>query len=157
MKLVKDYMKKNVLTVRSSDSIFRAAEKLSKRHVSGVPVVVKGKKVIGIITESDIIKFMKLDLSKNHSELAAEPHALSVVLLTLIKDHIKMKKDLERLSKIKVKDFMTRDVVSVSPENNILEAAGLLDKHEITRVPVIDKGRLVGIISRCDLIKALIG
>ena len=156
MKLVKNYMKTKVRKVRPTHSIFKAAELLSKYHISGAPVV-RGNKVVGIITETDIIRFMKLDLSKSHSEFAAEPHSLSIVLLALIKDHLDVKKHLEQLSKIRVKDFMTREVVSVSPDENIIEAANLLDKHHIDRLPVIDGGKLVGIISRCDLIRALVG
>lgn len=155
MKLVKDYMKRKVITVKPTDSIFKVAETLSKHHISGTPVVRKGK-VLGVITESDIIKFMKLDLSKTHTELIAEPHALSIVILALIKDHLGVKKHLEKMSKIQVKDFMTRDVISVKPDENILDAANLLEENHIDRLPVINKGRLVGIISRCDLIKALI-
>lgn len=155
MKLVKDYMKRKVITVRSAESIFKAAHTLSKHHISGAPVV-RNRKVVGVITEADIIKFMKLDLSKTHTELMSEPHALSVVILTLIKDQMSMKKHLEKMSKIKVKDFMATDVISVPPDENILEAANTLDKYQIDRLPVIRKGKLVGIISRCDLIKALV-
>lgn len=155
MKLVKGYMKRKVIRVKPKDSIFEVAETLSKHHISGAPVVNNGR-VVGIITETDIIRFMKLDLSRNHSELVAEPHALSVVILTLIKDQLGVKKQLEKMSKIQVKDFMTRSVISVSPEENILEAATLLDKYHIDRLPVIKKGKLVGIISRCDIIKALL-
>lgn len=155
MKLVKDYMKTRVRKVRPTYSIFKAAEILSKYHISGTPVV-RGDKVIGIITESDIIRFMKLDMSKTHSELAGEPHALSVLLLTLIKDHLDVKKHLEQLAKIRVKDFMTKDIISISSEESIIEAANLLEEHHIDRLPVIDNGKLVGIISRCDLIKALV-
>lgn len=155
MKLVKDYMKRKVITVKSTDSIFKVAKILSRHHISGTPVVNNGR-VVGIITETDIVKFMKLDLSKTHAELLAEPHALSIVILTLIKDQLGMKKELERLSKIRVRDFMSSEVISVPPDENILEAASLLDKNHIDRLPVIRNGRLVGIISRCDLIKALI-
>ncbi len=155
MKLVKDYMKRKVVTVKPTDSIFKVAEALSKHHISGAPVVNK-RKVVGVITETDIVKFMKLDLSKTHTELVAEPHALSIVILALIKDQLGVKKDLERMSKIKVNDFMTRDVISVSSNENILEAANLLDKYNVDRLPVINKRRLVGIISRGDMIKALL-
>jgi len=155
MKLVKDYMKRKVITVKPTDSIFKVAETLSKHHISGTPVVNK-RKVVGIITETDIVKFMKLDLSKTHAELVAEPHALTVVILALIKDQLGVKKHLEKMSKIKVSDFMTKEVISVPPDENILEAAALLDKHHIDRLPVINKGRLGGIISRCDLIRALL-
>lgn len=156
MKLVKDYMRKRVITAKPTDSIFRVASILSKHHISGVPVV-NGRKVVGVVTEADIIRFMKLDLSKTHAELMVEPHALSVVILTLIKDQLGVKKHLERMSRIKVKDLMSKDVISIQPSENILEAANILDRYQIDRVPVISKGRLVGLIARCDLIRALVG
>ena len=156
MKLVKDYMKRKVITVKPTDSIFKVASILSKHHISGTPVVNK-RKVVGVITETDIVRFMKLDLSKTHTELMAEPHALSVVILTLIKDQLSLKKHLERMSKIQVKDLMTKEVISITRDENILEAATLLDKNQIDRLPVINRGKLVGIIARADLIKALVG
>lgn len=155
MKLVKDYMKWKVITAKPTDSIFKVAEILSKHHISGAPVVHK-RKVIGVITETDIVKFMKLDLSKAHAELMTEPYALSVVILALIKDQLGVKKHLEGMSKIQVKDMMSKNIISVGPDENILEAATLLDKHNIDRLPVIRKGNLIGIIARCDLIRALI-
>ncbi len=155
MKLVKDYMKKKVKKTRPSYSIFKAAEIMSKYHLSGMPVV-RGNKVIGMITEADIIKFMKIDLSKNNAALAAEPHSISIVLLTLLKGEIDLKREIERLSKFKVKDFMTKGVISVAPDVSILEAANTMDKYEIDRLPVIEVGKLVGIVSRSDLIKALL-
>ncbi len=155
MKLVRDYMRKKVIKVKPIDSIFKVASILSKHHISGAPVVNRHK-VIGVITEADIIRFMKLDISKTHTELAAEPHALSVVILALIKDQLGVKKHLERMSKIQVKDLMAKDVISIASTENILEAATLLDKYQIDRLPVINKGKLVGIIARYDLIKALV-
>ena len=155
MKLVKDYMKKKVISCRQADSIFKVASILSKHHISGMPVV-KNKRVLGVITEADIVRFMKLDLSKTHTELMAEPHALSGVILTLIKDQLGVKKQLERMSRIKVKDLMSKDVISIKPDENILEAATRLDQNQIDRLPVVRNGKLVGIIARADLIRALV-
>lgn len=155
MRLVKDYMKRKVISVKPADSIFKVAEILSKHHISGAPVVRKGR-VVGVITESDIIKFMKLDLSKSHADLLTEPYALSVVILMLINDQLDVKKQLEKMSKIKVEDFMSTDVISIEPDDGILDASKLLDKYDIDRLLVIKKGSLVGILSRCDLIKSLL-
>ncbi len=153
MKLVKDYMKKKVFCVKPSDSIFKAAHILARHHISGAPVL-KNRKLMGIITEADMIKFIKLDVTGG-SALMAEPHILSVVLLALIKDQLGVKKRLEKLARVNVKDFMARDVISIKPEESILEAANILDKNQIERLPVVKSGRLVGIISRCDIIRAL--
>ncbi|MBI2547089.1 MAG: CBS domain-containing protein [Candidatus Aenigmarchaeota archaeon] len=148
-------MKRKVISVKPADSIFKVAEILSKHHISGAPVVRKGR-VVGVITESDIIKFMKLDLSKSHADLLTEPYALSVVILMLINDQLDVKKQLEKMSKIKVEDFMSTDVISIEPDDGILDASKLLDKYDIDRLLVIKKGSLVGILSRCDLIKSLL-
>ena len=93
MKLIKHYMRKKVITIKPSDSVFKAAQILSKNHISGAPVVLNGK-VQGVITEADMIRFMKLDVSEIHAELATEPHTLSVVILALIKDQFGVKKTL---------------------------------------------------------------
>ena len=155
MKLVKDYMKTKIRKVKPRDSIFKVAEIFSKYHISGAPVV-RGKKVVGVITGSDIIRFMKLDLSKTHSEFAVEPHTISILVLALVKDQLGIKERLENLSKILAKDLMTREVIAIGPDESILEAATKLDEHKIERLPVVENGKLIGIISRSDLIRALL-
>lgn len=155
MKLVKDYMKRKVIKVKPTDSVFKVIKLLSKHHIAGVPVVDK-KKTVGVITETDLIRFMKLDLEKRHSELMSEPHTLSIVMMSLIKDQLSVKKKLANLSRIKVKDFMSENVIFIDPDESIIEAANIFDKNHIDRLPVIDEGRLVGIITRCDLIRALL-
>ena len=154
MKLVKDYMKKKVLHLRPGDSIFKVAKFLSKHHISGAPVVNKGK-VIGIISETDLIKYMRLKLP-SESSMTHEFHVLSILLISMVKDHLEFKKELEKMAKIKVKDLMSRDVIWISPNESIIDAATVMEKNRIDRLPVIDSGRLVGIIARPDLIRALI-
>ncbi len=154
MKLVKDYMRKKVVTFKPNDSIFKVAKGLSKYHISGVPVV-KGRKVVGIISESDIIKYMDLKLPEDEVRME-EPHLLSILILSLVKDHLEFKKELEKMAKIKVKDLMSKDVVSIEPDENIVEAATVMEKNHIDRLPVLDRNKLVGIIARADLIRALI-
>lgn len=153
MKLVKDYMTKNVITFKPEDSIFTVAEKFYKNHISGAPVV-RNDKVVGIISETDIIKFMRISISR--TEPIPEPHLLTLLLVGLVKGHFALKHELEKLSKIEVKDLMSGNVVSITSDQPIIEAATLITKHKINRLPVIDDGKLVGIITRADLIKALI-
>ncbi len=154
MKLVKDYMKKKVIYFKPDDSIFDVAEILSKHHISGAPVVKKNK-LVGVISETNIIEYMKMNISAVRPG-SAEPHILTLLAVTLVKDGLGIKKELERLSRIKVKDLMSTNVVSISSDQNILEAATVLEKNDIERLPVVDDSKLVGIITRADLIKALI-
>lgn len=154
MKLVKDYMKKKVVYFKPDDSIFKVAKVLSKHHISGAPVVSKSK-VVGVISETDLIKYMRLKLP-GESPLTHEFHILSILMISMVKEHWEFRKEIEKMAKIKVRDLMSKDVISISPEENIIEAATMMEKNKIDRLPVIRSGRLVGIIARPDLLRALI-
>jgi len=152
MKKVGDFMNPKVIHFKPEDSIFEVAKVFSKNDISGAPVV-KGKKVIGVISECDLVKFMSSKLRKKSS--TAIP-SLSLLVLSFIKNHVDLRSELKRVSKTKIKDFMTKKVVSISSDKSLLEAASMMEKNDINRLPVVDKGNLVGIIARADLIKALI-
>lgn len=154
MKLVKDYMKRKVIYFKPDDSIFDVARVLSKHHISGGPVVENGK-IVGVISETDIIEYMKLNISTRRVDIA-EPHVLALLIANIAKDGLRIKKELERLSKIEVKDLMSKDVITISSNESILEAATLLEKNDIDRLPVVENNKMVGIITRADLIRALI-
>lgn len=154
MKLVKDYMKRKVVYFKPSDSIFDAAKILSKRHISGAPVV-KGGKVVGVISESDIIKFMKMKLPEADI-LTHEPHALTILVANFVREGINFIREIRKISKCTVEDFMSKEVISIGPDASILDAAEIMEKYHIDRLPVIEKGRLRGIIARIDLIKAML-
>ncbi len=154
VKTVKEFMSKKVVKFSPDDSVFDVARAFAKRHISGAPVVDKGN-VIGVISETDITKFMELE-SPTEDALMHEPHLISLMILGVVKNHIKFRKHLEKISKIKVKDLMNKKIVSISSVASISDAALMMDKNDVNRLPVIDDGRLVGVIARADLIKALI-
>lgn len=152
IKRVKDYMSKKVVKFSAEDSVFKVAKILSKKNISGAPVVKKGK-LIGIISESDIVKFMQMKLP---SLSAGKPPFLSLIFASLIRDHLRFKKELKRISRFKVENVMSKNVITISPEETILEAATKMAKHDVNRLPVVKNGKLIGIISRADLIRALL-
>jgi CBS domain-containing protein len=154
MKLVKDYMEKEVIWFKPDDSIFTVAEKFYKNHISGAPVMDKDE-VIGVISETDIIRFMRISIPAT-GEAVAEPHLLTLLLAGLVKGQIALKKELKRLAEVEVKDLMCDKVVSITSDKSVIEAATMICKHKVNRLPVIDDGKLVGMITRSDLIKALI-
>ncbi|MEM5883030.1 MAG: CBS domain-containing protein, partial [Candidatus Aenigmatarchaeota archaeon] len=105
---------------------------------------------------SDIIKFVSMKLQK--SDLTQIP-SLSLLLFDFIKsskEYLQMKKEINKILKVKVKDVMTKEVITISPEASLIEAASLMEKNDVNRLPVIENDKLVGIIAREDLIKALI-
>jgi CBS domain-containing protein len=161
MKKVKDYMSKRVVYLRPDDTIFKAAKIFCKKGISGAPVVDSGtnKRIVGVISESDVVRFMgtKICNVKNFlSDLAYQ--SLSIMFLQFInmgKNHLRMRKKFDKLVKIRVKDVMSKKVVSVSPEDSIFDAAEKMDSKKVNRLPVVKKRKLVGIIARADLVRAL--
>lgn len=157
MKKVKDFMRSDVFFVKPDHSVFDVAKVFSQNNISGAPVVEKGK-VIGVISLSDIIGFMNLNLA-DPDTVSHEPTSLSFLFLNLVKmgkDFVGFKKELERISRTQIKHMMSREVVCISPDAGLFEAAQVMERSDVNRLPVIENGKLVGIIARADLIKALI-
>ena len=154
MKLVKRYMKRKVVKFSPNDSIFEVAKVFSKNNISGAPVV-RNNKVVGVISEGDILNFLKIKLPEA-SGLAEEPHVLTLMIANFVKEGIEFINEAKNISKTKVDNFMSKEIISISPEANILEAAQIMATHKVNRLPVITGEKLVGIISRADLIKALL-
>lgn len=154
MKLVKHYMKKKVIYFSPKDSVFKVAKVLSEHNISGAPVVHE-KKVVGVISEADIINFMRIKLPKVEG-LAEEPHVLALIMANFVKTGIDFITEIKKISKIKVENFMSRDVLSINPDAEILEAAEIMAKHQVDRLLVVVNEKLIGIISRADLIRALL-
>ena len=131
--LVKNWMSKNVITVDVNDSM-QDAMKLLKEHDIRMLPVMKKDKLVGIITDRDLKKASASDAT------TLEVHEL-----------------LYLLTKIKVKDIMTKDVVTVPPEFTAEETAQVLLRNKISGAPVVDaSGRLVGTITQADIFRVLI-
>ncbi len=116
--IASDIMTRKVATIHPGASVQEAAQLLDQKRISGAPVVDPDGKIIGIITEADIIS----------------------------------KVDREGLCVI---DIMSHDVIAVDEETPVNEIAALLTERKIKRVPVVEKGKLVGIVSRADIVHAV--
>jgi len=131
--LVKNWMSKNVITVDVNDSMEDAMKNLKEHDIRMLPVMKKGK-LVGIVTDRDLKKASASDAT------TLEVHEL-----------------LYLLTKIKVKDIMTRDVITVPPDYTVEETAQVLQKNRISGAPVVDAdGQLVGTITQTDLFRVLI-
>ncbi|HVO93160.1 MAG TPA: CBS domain-containing protein [Terriglobales bacterium] len=140
----RDVMVAPVVTVKPSDSVMDVAKIFLERRISAVPVVEESGKIVGIISEGDLM---------HRSEAGTErrrPWWLRVFVgeETLAVDYVKAHAR-------KVADVMTRDVVTATPDTPLHEIASLLEKHSIKRVPIVSNGQLVGIVSRANLIQAV--
>ncbi len=140
----RDVMVSPVITVRASATVRHVASILLKHRISAVPVVDDGK-VIGVVTESDLL---------HRTEAGTErPYSWWLGLLT---GDAQMASDYVRSHAVKVNDVMTREVVTTGPETPLHEIAMLLEKHGIKRIPIVDRNdQLVGIVSRANLLQAV--
>jgi CBS domain-containing protein len=152
MPVAEKVMVKDVKTFKPGDKLSKVAKTFAEHGISGAPVVDDENKVIGIITEHDIIK-----LGEKYPNLLTpiESH-LPLVIGLSIKDYDPegVAKALNDIKEKKVGDVMSRNVVTASPSAGLGEIARMMQKHKINRIPVVDeKGKLLGLITRADLIK----
>lgn len=131
--LVKNWMSKNVVTIDVNDSMQDAMRLLKKHDIRMLPVMKKGK-LVGIVTDRDLKKASASDAT------TLDVHEL-----------------LYLLTKIKVKDIMTKDPVTVQPDYTVEETAQVLLENKISGAPVVDqKGKVIGTITQTDIFKVLI-
>jgi acetoin utilization protein AcuB len=131
--LVKNWMSKKVVTIDVNDSM-QDAMKLLKEHEIGMLPVLKKAKLVGIVTDRDLKRASASDAT------TLEIHEL-----------------LYLLSRIKVKDIMTKEPITVPPDFTVEETAEILLKNKISGVPVVDKkGQILGTITKSDVFRVLI-
>lgn len=146
-----EIMTTQVISIGPDESIENAVKLLAEYNISGLPVVDENRKVIGIISSSDIVKFSgSLHIvSLIGSSGWVSPYTDVSARATYSKGH-------QLLASKKVRDIMTKKVISVQETASAEEVAHILTKRRINRLPVTDaNGTLVGIITRSDLIAAL--
>ena len=139
-----DVMTSNVISVRADASVGEIAEILLTNRISGVPVVDDAGNVIEIVSEGDLIHRVEVGTERRRSWWLELLSSKQILAHEFIKAHAR-----------KAADLMTRHVITVKPDTPLSDLAGLLDKHGIKRVPVTENGKLVGIVSRANLVQAL--
>jgi CBS domain-containing protein len=140
----RDVMVWPVITAKLSASVREVAELLVKYRISAVPVVDERDRLVGIVSEGDLLHRAEADTEQRPSWW----------LLTLMSTEA-LASDYVKARARRVEDVMTRDVITVPPSTPVHEIATLLEKNAIKRVPVIENDRLVGIVSRANLIQAV--
>ena len=123
--LVKDYMSKEIISFHKSDSIFEVKRVLLEKKISGAPIISKSGKLIGIISETDI---MKQIIDSKYFNMP--------------------------MSRTTVSKYMTKNVDYISPNETIFDAAEKFLRLKRKRFPVMESNRILGIISRVDIIAA---
>jgi CBS domain-containing protein len=140
----RDVMVSPVITLKPTATVREAAKLFLDRHISAAPVVDDQGKVVGIISEGDLLHRVEAGTE------IRRPWWLRILASeeTIVQDYIKAHAR-------RVGDVMTRNVVTVSPDAPLQEVANLLESKRIKRVPVLSNGQLVGIVSRANIVQAV--
>jgi CBS domain-containing protein len=140
----RDVMTAPVVTVRPETRVEEIAQLLLEHRISGVPVVDADGRLLGIVTEGDLMR---------RPEIGTERHR--GWWLRFFGDERARAEEYARAHGSRAEQVMTRNVVTVSDEASVGEIARLLEEHHIKRVPVVRDGRVVGIVSRANLLHGL--
>ncbi len=131
---VKDIMIKDVVAISPEDTFYDIVELFSEKKISGAPVAV-GDKPIGMVSESDVMKFIS-----------------SKQLISMLESE---SKEMKGKASLQAKQFMTKKLVFVKPSDDLSSVIKIMNEKDINRVPVVDKGKLTGIITRADVVSVI--
>jgi len=147
-----DVMTTNVVTVGPETPVQEVAKILSERSISGVPVVDAANRLVGIVSEGDLLHRVETGTERRPDRRTGRRR--SWWLDTIGADE-ELARDYVKSHGRTARDVMTSEVTFVSDTTELGEIANILESKRIKRVPVVRDGRLVGIVSRANLVRAL--
>ena len=139
-----DVMAKNVITVGPDACVQDVAHILLSARISGVPVVGQNGELLGIVSEGDLMRRVEAGTGRRRPWWLTIFFGREALAADFIKEHSR-----------RVADVMTRDVITAAPDTPLWTIANLLEKNAIKRVPIVQDGKVVGIVSRANLLQAL--
>jgi CBS domain-containing protein len=139
-----EVMTRKVLTVGPDDTLSDAIQLMLQNRVSGLPVVGSQGELIGMLTEGDLLR-----RAESHTE-RQRPRWLEFLV-----GPGKLADEYVHTHSRRVGDVMTSGVMTAAPNTPLEDVVSMMEKHRIKRLPVLDDGRLVGIVSRANLLQAL--
>jgi CBS domain-containing protein len=138
-----DVMTRNVVTVSPDTTVAELVNLLLTRNISGVPVVDADGTLVGVVTEGDLVRRSELGTERKRGGWLAFFTATATMAQEYVRSHGS-----------KVRDLMTPGVVAVSRDTSLLDIADLMEERHVRRVPVVEDGKVVGIVSRANLLRA---
>jgi CBS-domain-containing membrane protein len=139
-----DVMVHDVVTIGPDEPVSKAVQLMVDHDISALPVVDDDRRVIGVLSEADLIHREKIGTEKHRAWWLEAIMPASVLALDYAKSHGR-----------KVSELMSENVISAAEDTPLSEIASLLEKHRIKRIPILKDGKLIGIVSRSNLIQAL--
>jgi CBS-domain-containing membrane protein len=147
MQTAKEIMSKEVITVGMKTSVSELADILWKNRISGVPVLDENGNVVSVVTESDLIDQTK----KIHI-----PTMISILdSVIFLESSKKTEKEIKKMAGNTVEDICSIELVSVSEDTGLDEIATIMAEKSVHTLPVIQDGKLVGVIGKSDIIRSM--
>jgi len=143
---VKDIMTNNVVTCDVTTPVNEVANKLVDNHITGMPVL-DGEKIVGIITEADLI------MQKAKIQIPQYIQILDSYLY--LEDPSEVETELKKITGMTAKEVMTAKPITIGSNDSVSDLATLIEENHINPIPVVDNDKLVGIVSRADIVKLL--
>jgi CBS domain-containing protein len=144
--IVADVMTRNCITIAPDATVEEAVNLMLGRHISGLFVVDKAGDLAGVITEGDLLRRDEIGTQRNRPWW-----------LRLLASPARQAADFTQANGRHVRDVMTEDVVSIAQDAPLEDVVAAMEKNRIKRLPVTADGKVVGVVSRTDLLRALIG
>jgi len=141
---VKNVMSKNVLFAHPETTYEEAAKLMYENNLSGLPVIDNKGNLVGIISEKDLFRAMY----PNYEDFIANPEEYF--------NHEEQEQKILEIKNNPISMYMSKKVVSISPETSLMAAGGIMLAHHLHRLPVVEDGKLVGIVSREDIYKSIL-
>lgn len=141
---VGDVMTRKTISVRPDAAVSEAVRAMLEARVSGLPVIEAGGKLVGIVTEGDFLRRAETGTARQR------PRWLEFLL-----GPGRLAADYVRTHARRVDEVMTRDVATIAPGAPLADAVLLMERKRVKRLPVVEGGRVVGILARADLLRAL--
>lgn len=147
MRTIADIMTREVVTVTRNTSIRQLAELFETRHFGSIPVVDDNGKLVGIVSSSDLIE---------QGRSLHIPTVISIFDWVIpIEGEKTLEKELQRMTAQTVGEICTEKVLTVAPSDTVTTAADLMGTHKLHALPVVENGKVVGIVARIDIIRTL--
>ncbi len=152
---VKDIMNTDVVYVKPQDSLKKIVKLLDKHNIKGMPVVNEENKVVGVVTEKDILKYTRWIIGQpvkdlhqlfdqEEEEVAESSHAVGQRAVDVV----------ELVANVTAETLMTGKVITEKKELPVIDLVKLMNKHDINRVPIVNERKeLIGIVTRADILK----
>lgn len=140
-------MTTNVITAGPDDTVARVARLLATNHISAVPVCDSAGKVLGMLSEGDLMRPFSTETEQRRAwwlRMLAEGTELAPEFLQYVREDQR-----------RAKDLMVTPVITATEQTSGREVADLMMRHHIKRVPILRGGKLVGIVARADLVRAI--